>query len=183
MDVRAGRWLRIWRDESKPLKTNASGACLTYHTKNTKRTNIYDNRSIFSPEVRNFNQKPSDVAIIMVRPCLPLRYAVKIIRQRTVDDSRRWGRPSKSWRYNIREWTGQSLLSKLRIADDRIWMNEWWATIAAKASIGVPQTSPERHGSWPTSGLVSFKIEKPPMSSYYDSYSLNFEWHCARYKY
>ena len=37
LDVRAVRWLRIWRDESKPFKTNAAGGCLAYHTKNTKQ--------------------------------------------------------------------------------------------------------------------------------------------------
>ena len=37
----------------------------------------------------------------------------------TVDGSRCRGRPRKSWKDYIKEWTGQSLLRLLRIADDR----------------------------------------------------------------
>ena len=40
MDLRAGRRLRIWRDETKLSKTNATGRCSAYHTKN-KKTNDY----------------------------------------------------------------------------------------------------------------------------------------------
>ena len=63
-DVRAGRWLRILRDESKPLKVNATGWCLAYHTETVKRkrTNTYCNSSMYSPEIRNFYYQPSSVA-------------------------------------------------------------------------------------------------------------------------
>ena len=58
----------------------------------------------------------------------------KSILQGTVDGSRRTGRPRKSQKDNIKEWTGQSMSSLLRIADDR----GRWAVIAAVASVGVP---------------------------------------------
>ena len=65
-----------------------------------------------------------------------------IILQGTVDGRRRRGRPRKSWKDNINEWTGQSLSSLLRIVDDR----SRWAPIIAHASVGVPPTTPGRHG-------------------------------------
>ena len=71
----------------------------------------------------------------LVRKCLSSQYAGKIILQGTDDGSRPRGRPRKSWRENIRERTGHSLSSLLRIADDR----SRWATIAADASVGVTQ--------------------------------------------
>ena len=49
--------------------------------------------------------------------------------------SRRIRRSRKSWKDNIKEWTGQSISSLLRTADDR----SWWAVITAEASVGVPQ--------------------------------------------
>ena len=52
----------------------------------------------------------------------------------TVEDNRRMERPRKSWMDNIKEWTSQSLSLLLRIADD----GNWWATITAEASVGVP---------------------------------------------
>ena len=58
----------------------------------------------------------------------------KMILRGTVDGSRLRGRPRKSWRDNIKEWTGQSMSPLLRMADDRIR----WATITAKASIWLP---------------------------------------------
>ena len=62
----------------------------------------------------------------------------EIILQRTVYGSRRRGVRGKSWKDNIKEWTGQSMSSSLRIADDR----SRWAVITAEASIGVPPTTP-----------------------------------------
>jgi hypothetical protein len=59
----------------------------------------------------------------------------KIILQGTVDGKRRRGRPRKSWRDNIKEWTGQSMSSLLRVAEDR----RRWAAVTAEASVGVPQ--------------------------------------------
>ena len=43
----------------------------------------------------------------------------KIILQETVDGSRRRGRLRTSWKGNIKEWTGQSMSSLLRITDER----------------------------------------------------------------
>ena len=48
---------------------------------------------------------------------------------------RRTGRPRKSWKDYIKEWTGQSMSPLLRIADDR----SRWEPITAEASVGVPQ--------------------------------------------
>ena len=50
-------------------------------------------------------------------------------------------RPRKSWKDNIKEWTGQSVSSMLRITDDR----GRWAVLAAETSVGVPPTL-GRHG-------------------------------------
>ena len=36
------------------FETNAIGGSLAYHTKSTKRMNMYGNRSISSPDVMNF---------------------------------------------------------------------------------------------------------------------------------
>ena len=41
------------------------------------------------------------------------------IMQETVDGSHRRGRPHKSWKDTIKEWTGQSMLSLVHIMDDR----------------------------------------------------------------
>ena len=71
MDVEAGCWMRIWRDESKPLKTNVSGGCFAYYAENTKRTNMHD-RTSWSCIV---NRQASQV--IMVWPCLPSWYFAK----------------------------------------------------------------------------------------------------------
>ena len=66
--------------------------------------------------------------VAAVWPCLRSWYAdtlPKIIRQGTVDGSRLRGRPRKSWKNNIKEWTGQSLSPFLNIADDI----SWWAGV------------------------------------------------------
>ena len=55
----------------------------------------------------------------------------KIILQGTLDSSRCRERPDKSWK----EWTGQSMLKLLRIANDR----SRWAAVTAEASVGVPE--------------------------------------------
>ena len=70
----------------------------------------------------------------MVRPGLPSRYTSQIILHGTVDGSLRRGGLHKSWRDNIKEWTGQSMLSLLCIAD-----RNRWVTSAAEASVGVPK--------------------------------------------
>ena len=59
---------------------------------------------------------------------------MKRCRPRMVDGCYRGGRPRKSLD-NIKEETGQSMSSLLRIADDR----SRWAAITADASVGVPQ--------------------------------------------
>ena len=62
MDVRAQRGRRIWRSESRPLKTNTTGECLTYHTDSIKQTNMYGNRPVSSSDVRSFYRQLPCVA-------------------------------------------------------------------------------------------------------------------------
>ena len=90
--------------------------------------------------------------VIMVRACLPSRCVAKIIQQEPGDSSRRRGRPRKSWRDNIKEWTSQSLSSLLRIADER----SRWATTTEQPYVGVPQ---QRLGVTGVSWLVSCVIK------------------------
>ena len=59
----------------------------------------------------------------------------KIILQKTVHGRCCRGRPCKSCKDNIKEWTGQSISSLLRIADDR----SRWAVITVDAFVGVRQ--------------------------------------------
>ena len=56
---------------------------------------------------------------------------LSIILQGTVDARRHRGRPRRSWKDNIKEWTGQSLL---HIADDR----SQWAFVTAEVSVEYP---------------------------------------------
>ena len=67
-----------------------------------------------------------------------------------VDRSRRRARPLQSWKHNIKEGTGQAMLSLLRIADDR----SRWAAITAEASVGVPQRRPG------VTGISHFSVDK-----------------------
>ena len=61
--------------------------------------------------------------------------------KRTVDGSRRRGIPHKSWKNIIKEWTGQSMSSLLRIADERSMGSHRGGCICRSA----PTTS-GRHG-------------------------------------
>ena len=64
--------------------------------------------------------QPSNIASYrgsaMSADTIPCR---KKILQGTEESGRRRGKLRKSWKDNIKEWTGCSLLSLLRIADDR----------------------------------------------------------------
>ena len=93
-DVRAGRWRRIERSKSRPLKTNATGECLAYHAESMKETNMYGNRSISSPDVSNFNSQPSSVTSYhgSAMSAITIR-CQKSYLQGTVDDNHRRGRP------------------------------------------------------------------------------------------
>ena len=63
-------------------------------------------------------------------------HAATILREQySVDGSRCRVMPHKSWRDNIKEWTGQLLLSLLCITDDR----SQWDAIAVEASVRVPR--------------------------------------------
>ena len=76
IDVRAGHLLQIWRDEYKPLKTNATGGCLAYHTQNIKQTNKYSNRLSGTLNVNIKNRKLSRFGNVRRHDTLP-----KIIQQ------------------------------------------------------------------------------------------------------
>ena len=73
--------------------------------------------------------------VIMARSCLPLWCAAENHTTMNSEWYRRQGRQRISWKGNIKEWTGQSMSSLLRIADDR----SRWVAITAEASIGVTQ--------------------------------------------
>ena len=66
---------------------------------------ISHHRSFLSPL---FVYRGSATSVVMI----------SIILHGTVDGNRRRGRSRKSWKDSIKEWTGQSMLSLLRIADD-----------------------------------------------------------------
>ena len=123
------------KKQTRPLETNATGECFTYHTENKKQTNMHDNRSISSPDVRSFYCQPSSVARYHGSDVCHRNTLPKIILQGTVDGRRRRGRPSKSWKDNIKEWTGQSMSTLQHITDDR----GRWEVITADSSVGVPQ--------------------------------------------
>ena len=123
---------------TRPSKTNATGECLTYHTESIKQTNTHGNRSIIlagRQELRLSTVKRRKLSWLS-RVCHHDTFP-KIVLQGTVDSSRRRGRPRprKSWKYNINEWTGQSMSSVLRIADNR----GRWRVATTDASVGVPR--------------------------------------------
>ena len=62
MDVRAGRWWRIWETNPRFWKQMISMDAWHYHRENTKQTIIYGNRSIFLPDERRFYCQLSSVA-------------------------------------------------------------------------------------------------------------------------
>ena len=118
------------------LKTNATGGCLAYHTGSIKRICMATGHYPFwtSGGFTVKRRKLSWFGHVCRHDALP-----KIIAQRTVDGWRHRGRPRKSWKHNIKEWTGQLMLSLLHIAADR----SRWAVITA--SVEVPPTTPGRH--------------------------------------
>ena len=101
------------------------GGCLAYHTEIIKRTSTCGNRSISSPDIRNFYCQPPSVVSYhrSAMSAVTIRCQNHATENSSLYDSRcRW-RPRKSWRDNMKACTGQSLSSLLRIADDRSpWM-------------------------------------------------------------
>ena len=109
------------------------------------------------------NRQPSSVASNHGSAMYVCRHDMlsKIIPQGTVDGSSRRRKLRKSWKDNTVEWTGLSMSSLLRIADDRVselvsccltalqqqkvidvrmrYDRGRWAVIAGDASVGVPQ--------------------------------------------
>ena len=73
-----------------------------------------------------------------------------------MDGSRRRGRPRKSWKDNIKEWTGQSKSSLLCVAEDR----RRWAATAAEASVGVPERRLGVTSFWLIDWLIDEWISK-----------------------
>ena len=89
---------------------------MAYNTKSIKQTNIYANRSISSPDVRSFYCQPSSVASFHGSAMLVVMIRCRIsYYKEQLDGWRHRGRPHESWRDDIKEWTGQSMSSLLRI--------------------------------------------------------------------
>ena len=87
---------------------------MAYHTKNTKRTNMYGNGSMSLQDVRNFYCQPSSVASSHSYHSLAMSTVTTRCQNHTTGNSNgshRRGKPHKSWRDNIKEWTSQSLSS------------------------------------------------------------------------
>ena len=72
------------------------------------------NRSVSSPNVRSFYCQPSTVANYHGSAT---SVVMNIRLQGTVDGSRRRGIHCKSWKENIKKWTGQSMSSWLRMTE------------------------------------------------------------------
>ena len=105
--------------QSGHLKANATGESVANPKESIKQTNVCGNRSILAGRQELLlstvkRRKLSWFGHVCRHDTLPM-----IILQGTVDGSRRRARPRKSWKDNIKEWTGQSMSSLLRIADDR----------------------------------------------------------------
>ena len=66
-----------------------------------------------------------------------------------MDGRRRRGKPGKSWKDNIKEWTGQLMSSLLRVAEDR----RRWAAITVEAPVGYP------NDAWASRVLIDLLIE------------------------
>ena len=136
MDVRAGSWQ--WIDPERRIqafenKCNRRMFGISYRKK-TKQTNVYGNRSISSPDVRNLYCQSSSVAGIHGSAISAVKKRCQKSYNRehyTVDGSRHSGRLCKSWMANIKEWTGQSLSSLVRISDDR----SRWAEVGASIEV------------------------------------------------
>ena len=64
--------------ESRPVKTNATGRCLAYHTETIKRTILYGNMvNIFAGRRELFTINRQASQAIAVRPCLRSWYAAE----------------------------------------------------------------------------------------------------------
>ena len=140
MDMRAGRWRRIWRVESKPLKTNATGGCLAYVSYREHKTNKYrppyGSRPLSSLDARSFYCQPSRVA-----SSHDSVMSADAIRCRRSYYKEHWMvLVAEEDRVNhggtiLRNGQASRLSYLLRIADDR----NRWAVIAAEASARVSQ--------------------------------------------
>ena len=93
------------------------------------------NRSIPSQDARSFNCQPSSVGYHGSAT------SVVVIGSRNSGGSRRRGRPCKSWKDNINEWTDQSMSSLLHITDDR---GRW--TVMQRMHLSEYPTTPGHHG-------------------------------------
>ena len=117
--------------ESWPLKTNATERCLAYHREHKTNEYVWQQVSILTgpqllllPAVKH--RKLSWFGHVCRHDALP---------RGSVNGRRRRGRQRKWWKDNIKEWTGLSMSSLLRVADDR----RRWAAITAEASVGGTQ--------------------------------------------
>ena len=155
MDVRAGRWRWTWIGKSRHLKTNATGGSWAYHTESIKRTNMCDNRSISSPDVRKFYHQPSSVASYhgSAMPVVMIDCRKIIL----VGGSHRSGRSRKSWKDSIKEWTDRSMSLLPR-------------SLGSHRSGSICRSSPTtpgRHGYWLDWSLIlqDSDLNPPPCRS------------------
>ena len=133
MGARAGRWLRTWK--GKAFENTWYRGCLAYHTKHRQQICMGTGPRRTSGTFTVKRRKLSWFGHFCRHDALPM-----IILQGTVYILWRFrGSPRKSWKNNIKEWTGKSMSLLLRIADVRSW-----AVMTAETS-SIP-TTPGRHG-------------------------------------
>ena len=156
-DVRAGRWRLIGKGESRHLKTNATEGRMLRISYWEHKTNDYvwqqviilaGHQELLLPTVKR--RELSWFGHVCRHDSLS-----KIILQGTVDERRRKGRPRKSWKDYIKECTGQSTSSLVRVAEDK----RQWAAIIAEASVGVTQRRLGVKGfDWLTDWLIELLL-------------------------
>ena len=83
---------------------------------------MYGNRSFSSLGVRGFHYQPPSIASYrdLAMSAVVIHCRKSYYKEHTMDSSRRRGSPRKSRKDSIKEWTGQSMSSLLRIADNKV---------------------------------------------------------------
>ena len=92
---------------------------------------VWQQVDILARRLEVFTVNRRALQAVTVLPCLSSWYVAEYHTTRNRYGSRYRGRPRESWKGNIKEWTGQSMSSLMRIADDR----DRWAVIVADASV------------------------------------------------
>ena len=144
--MRTGRWVwTCWDESIQAFENEPTWGHLAHNTKNTKRTNMYVCQQVNILAGRQERllsavkcHKLSSFSHVCLHTKLP-----KIIGllQGIADGNHRSRRPRKSWKGNIKGWTGRTL-SPLRGVDDR----SFCATITAGAPAGILPKVPGPRG-------------------------------------